>query len=191
VLQRQKGLVLLSAHMGNWHLAVNYLWNTDTKVHLVIDDTRHEEVRRQMDRAKKTSAHLEVHSVSFDPGLVFTLSSALKRGEVVIIAGDRSPPSSRRVKVPFLGEDAWFPTSGAAIAAAVDAPVCTALAVRTGRRSYECHGLGPFASAPESRHIDKRAKTEAMVREFVSHLEVFVRNYPTQWFNFFDFWKKE
>ncbi len=185
-LQEGRGLVLLSAHMGNWHLAVNFLWNTDARVHLVIDDNRQAEVRRQMDQAKQASRHLEVHGVSGDGGLVFTLSAALRRGEVVIIAGDRLPATGRRIRIPFLGRDAWFPTSGLAIAAAVDAPVCTALTIRTGPRRYECHGLGPFGSG--RTFSDKREKIEAMAREFASHLEGFVREHPSQWFNFFDFW---
>ena len=188
-LARGKGLVLLSAHMGNWHLAVNFLWNTGTRVHLIIDDTRQEEVRRQMDAAKAASRHLEVHAASEDSGLVFPLSSALKRGEVVIIAGDRAPRTGRRIRVPFLGQDAWFPTSGLAIAATVDAPVCTALTFRTGSRRYECHGLGPFDAAGMS--TGKRARIDAMAKAFVAHLETFVRRYPTQWFNFFDFWKAD
>jgi predicted LPLAT superfamily acyltransferase len=186
-LERGKGLVLLSAHMGNWHLAVNFLGNTGTRVHLVIDDTRQEEVRRQMDAAKAASRHLEVHAASEDSGLVFTLSSALRRGEVVIIAGDRAPRAGRRIKVPFLGKEAWFPTSGLAIAAAVDAPVCTALTFRTGTRRYECHGLGPFDAPGIS--TNKSARIDAMARAFAAHLEAFVRRYPSQWFNFFDFWR--
>jgi predicted LPLAT superfamily acyltransferase len=188
-LEKGRGLLLLSAHVGNWHLAVNFLKNTQTRVHLVTDDARQAEVRHQMDRAKMASDHLTVHNLQKDTGLVFTLSAALKRGEVVIIAGDRAPSGGRRVKVPFLGKDAWFPTSGLAVAAAVNAPVCTALTFRTGTRRYECHGLGPFESGRD--YTDKNAKIEAMAREFASHLEVYVRRFPTQWFNFYDFWKAD
>lgn len=187
LLSEGNGLMLLSAHMGNWHLAVNFLGNTDTTVHLVIADNRHEEVRRQMDAAKKASCHLVVHPAVGDEGLVFTLSSALRRGEVVIIAGDRGPATGRRAHIPFLGEPAWFPTSPLAIAAAVGAPVCTALTFRIGTRRYACHGLGPFAANADTK--SKKKQIDAMAREFAAHLETFIRRYPTQWFNFYDFWK--
>ena len=35
-LEKGRGLILVSAHVGNWHLAVNFLWNTKTHVHLVL-----------------------------------------------------------------------------------------------------------------------------------------------------------
>ena len=34
-----------------------------------------------------------------------------------------------------------------------------------------------------------RVRAEAMARDFAVQLEDVVRQYPTQWFNFYDFWK--
>lgn len=185
-LRQGKGLILLSAHMGNWHLAVNFLSNTNTPVHLVIDDVRQEEVRRQMDLAKSMSAHLTVHGAEAGAGLAFELCAALKRGEVVIIAGDRAGTKGRRVKVPFLGKEAWFPTAALALAATVNAPVCAALTFRESTRRYTCFGVGPL-TVPNT--ASKPERIDAMLREFIAAIEMYLRKYPTQWFNFYDFWK--
>ncbi len=184
-LKKGKGLILLSAHMGNWHLAVNFLSNTQTHVHLVMDDVRQEEVRRQMDLAKSMSAHLTVHGAEAGPGLAFALSAALRQGEVVIIAGDRAGQGGRRTKAPFFGGDAWFPTAALALASVTDAPVCAALTFREGPRRYTCYGLGPLR-APEG--LGRAARIDAMLGEFIKAVEGFVRKYPGQWFNFYDFW---
>ena len=189
LLAEGKGLVLLSAHMGNWHLAVNFLSNTKTRVHLVMDDVRQEEVRRRMDAAKAVSEHLTVHGAEAGPGLAFELSAALRRGEAVIIAGDRIGDRGRRTRISFLGEEAWFPTAALNLAAAVGAPVCTALSFREGSRKYVCYGVGPLSIPPEAASR-RDAKVQAMLREFVHALETYVRKYPEQWFNFYDFWKK-
>lgn len=185
-LSKGKGLVLLSAHMGNWHLAVNFLSNTKTHVHLVIDDVRQEEVRRQMDAAKLMSSHLTIHGVEAGAGLAFELSAALRRGEAVIIAGDRAGSRGRRVKARFLGKEAWFPTAALLLADTVGAPVCAALTFREGPRRYTCFGVGPLKVA---KNESREQRIRAMLQEFISELENAVRRYPTQWFNFYDFWR--
>ena len=37
--------------------------------------------------------------------------------------------------------------------------------------------------------LPSRVRAEAMAKEFAASLESVVRMYPTQWFNFYDFWK--
>ena len=179
-LDRKKGLILLSAHVGNWHLAVNFLWNTNTHVHLVIDDVRQSEVRRQMDLAKEDSRHLTMHDASKGHELIFELRAALSRGEVVILAGDRVT-GRRRTRIPFLGGEAWFPTTAFSLARTTGASVCTAFVFRTGMMRYECYGLGPYGDKDP-------AGVDSMVRQFADHLESYIRQFPKQWFNFFDFW---
>ncbi len=185
-LKKGKGLILLSAHMGNWHLAVNFLSNTNTKVHLVTDEMRQEEVRRQMDLAKKVSNHLTVHNAQQGAELVFELSAALKRNEVVIIAGDRTGKGGRRMDISFLGKRATFPTAALALADTTGTPVCAALTFREKVRSYTCYGIGPLTT---SERLDKNERIKTMLTEFAGELETYIRRYPTQWFNFYDFWQ--
>ncbi|MCP4604357.1 MAG: lysophospholipid acyltransferase family protein [Proteobacteria bacterium] len=188
-LKKGRGLILLSAHVGNWHLAVNYLGNIGTRVHLVIDDVRQEEVKRQMDMAKEVSEHLVMHD-ALEPDLVFELRAALKRGEVVVLAGDRTV-GERRVRLPFLGGEAWFPTTAFSVARATGAPICTAMSFRTGMQQYDCYGLGPFGDEQGEKTLSRDEQIEAMAREFAGHLDTHVRRFPEQWFNFFDFWKDD
>ncbi len=189
-LEKGRGLILLSAHVGNWHLAVNYLGNTGTRVHLVIDDVRQAEVKRQMDMAKDVSEHLVMHDARGGPDLMFELRAALKKGEVVILAGDRTI-GERRVRLPFLGGEAWFPTTAFYVARATGAPICTAMSFRTGMQRYDCLGLGPFGGEQGEEPLSRDEQIEAMAREFVGHLDTHVRRFPEQWFNFFNFWQED
>lgn len=181
-----RGLILLSAHIGNWHLAVNFLGETNRTVYLVMDDVRLDEVRRKMDVAKNSSTHLTVLPARKE-GLVFELLAALKRGDIVILAGDRVQ-GRRKVKIDFLGGRAWFPTTAYYLAAMSGAPICTALALRTGMQEYACYGLGPFNNPEGDRTKLSREETEKLARRFAEHLEKHVVNSPEQWFNFYDFW---
>lgn len=185
-LEEGRGLVLLAAHAGNWHLASTFLHNTRRTVHLVTAEVRHPEVRRQMDLAKERSSHLVVHDATGGVGLLIDLRAALGRGEVVIMAGDRAE-SGNPMAVPFLGQEALFPTTPFHLALATGAPICTALSFRTGMHRYTCYGLGPYRVVALDR-ADRRTAVERALRTFVNHLEELLRRHPTQWYNFFDFW---
>ncbi len=187
-LRRGRGLILISAHVGNWHLAVNFLSNVETTVHLVIDDARQAEVKRQMDRAKTMSAHLVIRQAKQE-GLIFELRQALQRGEVVVLAGDRVI-GERRSRLAFFGGRAWFPTTAYYLAAIARAPVCTAFSFRTGVQRYNCYGYMLF-DGRESTRSDRNQLIDAMARRFADHLETHVHCYPRQWFNFYDFWSAE
>lgn len=183
-LDKGKGLILLSAHVGNWHLAVNYLGNTKRRVHLVIDDVRLDEVRRQMDAAKLSASHLTVHDAREGLDLMFRLKEALAKGEVVILAGDRIT-SGRKSRLAFLGGTAWFPTTAFHLAQISKAPVCTALAFRTGMQRYSCYGI-EIKQRKDAANPKHAAQLRA--QDFADQLGDHVRRFPTQWFNFYDFW---
>ena len=59
--------------------------------------------------------------------------------------------------------------------------------MKEGTRRYQAYvrpvGEGIDAGLPA------RVRAEAMASSFAGLLEEVVRRYPTQWFNFYDFWK--
>jgi predicted LPLAT superfamily acyltransferase len=185
-LEEGRGLVLLAAHAGNWHLATTFLHNTRRTVHLVTAEARHPELKRQMDTAKRHFGQLVMHDAKGGVGLLVELRAALGRGEVVVMAGDRSE-AGNPLAVPFFGQAAHFPTTPFYLALSSGAPVCTALSFRTGMHRYTCYGLGPYRVAASSR-ANRPAAVERALRTFVGHLEELLRKHPTQWYNFFDFW---
>jgi len=95
---------------------------------------------------------------------------------------------SKRVKLKFLKGEAWFPTNAFLLAAITGAPVCGAWSFCDGMRSYNCHGVGPFDCKDGKEPKDRKTQVEAMARQFANCLEIYVKKYPKQWFNFFDFW---
>lgn len=192
-LSHGKGLILLSAHVGNWHLALNFLGNTKTTVHLVTDDVRQTEVRRQMDMAKEKAGHLVLHDLNQGIDLIFELRAALARGEVVILAGDRKM-GNRRTRARFLQGDAWFSTTAHHLAKLTGAPICSAFSLRTGMQRYDCYGVGPFriksatSDDGETPGAGQPMEIDEAVAQFAETLGQYLKKFPKQWFNFFDFW---
>ncbi|MFO8072171.1 MAG: lysophospholipid acyltransferase family protein [Polyangia bacterium] len=184
-LDRNRGLVLLSAHAGNWHLAVNFLGRTGARAHLVTDEVRSAEVRWAMDAAKRRAAHLDVHDARSGPGLALELKLALQRGETVILAGDRPWKGARSLEVDLLGSPVRVPALPFALARSSGAPLCLGLAFSTGMQSYRTVAIGPLGDdiAPDSRDGD-----QITARRFARALSEQIRLRPEQWYNFYDFW---
>jgi len=187
-LARGKGLILLSAHVGNWHLAINFLGRTGARAHLVTEDVRSPEVRRHMDAAKEKAIHLEIHDAREGMGLVFKLKAALRNGDVVVLSGDRVH-GGRNVRAAFLGEEAGFPLLGFALSRASGAPICTGFAFTVGMQAYHFHGIGPLDDEV-SPDLPAREAHARLAEIFAAHLGDHLRRFPTQWFNFYDFWAK-
>lgn len=187
-LGRGKGLILLSAHLGNWHLAINFLGRTGAAAHLVTEDVRSPEVKRHMDAAKKKAIHLTIHDAREGMNLVFKLKAALRNGDVVVLSGDRIH-GGRNVRARFLGEEANFPLLGFALSRASGAPICVGMAFSTGMQQYEFHGIGPINDEVE-RDLPAKQEHSRLAQIFADHLGSHLERFPLQWFNFYDFWAK-
>ncbi len=185
-LGRGRGLILLSAHLGNWHLAINFLGRTGTAAHLVTEDVRSPEVKRHMDAAKEKAIHLTVHDAREGMNLVFTLKEALGNGDVVVLSGDRAH-GGRNVRAEFLGEEANLPLLGFALSRAARAPICMGMAFSTGMQKYDFYGIGPINDEVED-DLPARKEHAELARIFAGYLGKYLKRFPTQWFNFYDFW---
>ena len=49
---------------------------------------------------------------------------------------------------------------------------------------------GPFSMAVQRSGTNKQDKIKELAQAFANELENMIRMYPTQWFNYFDFWEE-
>jgi len=73
------------------------------------------------------------------------------------------------------------------VAALSGAPLISTFNVQVGPASYR------FIADPPRRYAfdrsrDRNAQMREWVEDYARRLEALVREYPYQWFNFFDFW---
>jgi predicted LPLAT superfamily acyltransferase len=88
------------------------------------------------------------------------------------------------MKHDFLGENAVFPAGPFILASKLKAPVCFVFAFKETNFQYH------FYAYP-SRVYEGRGTSgmDKMLDDYVEILEQKIRQYPAQWFNYFDFWK--
>lgn len=188
IVKAGKGGIILSAHLGNWDMAGHFLQNTSeilstTRLNVVMYDNEAEQLKDFLAQFNKKRAFNTI-LIKEDLSHIYEISAALNRNELICLHGDRYRPGNRTIKHPFLGVDADFPAGPFILASKLKAPVCFVFAVKETNFQYR------FVSYPDTVYEGRgMAGANKMLAEYVSVLEKELKEYPSNWFNYYDFWK--
>jgi KDO2-lipid IV(A) lauroyltransferase len=183
-LARGRGLILATAHIGNWDVAGRALHDTGRPVHLVMCRESNETAQ---DYSRRTREQAGMHVIFSDSSVfsVFNMIRVLRRNEILAMQIDRGngEPNSSVKRVEFLGAEAPFQEGPFQLARLSGAPVVPVVTLRRGRRHYEIV-LG------EPRWVDRdvAGDAERALRETVALFERTIREHPEQWFRFAPLW---
>ncbi len=178
-----KGVLLLTAHLGNWEVGGLMLAQMKQPIHVVLVPDIFPGVERQRRRLHEASGVAEIR---VDRSFVPTLSvlRALSANGIVAMQGDRDFDNTG-VPVPFFGREAYFPRGPLRVAMASGATVLPAFIVRMPDGRYRAIVEQPL---PIENGPDRDASLRANLGRYVAILERYVREYPDQWYCFFPFW---
>jgi predicted LPLAT superfamily acyltransferase len=182
-----KGLVLLTAHVGNWQTALAHICGFKVPVNSLMQYEQEAVAKHYFDLRSEAVPFKIINSDGFMGGLIES-TAALQRGEVVTIMADRyaGGPYS---EVTFLGDKVRLPVAAYSLAAATGAPVAILLAAKTGRRDYNMKLWDVFYPEGVERH-NRQEDLSKWARRFAQSMEEYVKEYPYQWYNFYDFWSQ-
>lgn len=181
-LETGKGVLLLSAHMGNWEVAGRFFGRLGAPVSVVMFENERTEIRELYEKLSREGTLPYQPIFSNDPiDTILRVHRALAQNHIVVMHGDRSLTNGG-IMVPFLGFVACFPDAPYRIAAATGAAVVPTFCVRQGISRYLVKALPHFTVENTGEGI------EAAGRSFVAAVEECVQRYPYQWYNFYDFW---
>lgn len=197
-LTRQKeGFMLLSAHIGNYEIAGYTLVSKEKPLKALVFAGEKASVMRNRN---KMFAQTNTGMIAIQPDMshLFEIDQALTDGEIVSMSADRINGSPKFIEHDFLeasrtehasgaqshGAKAKFPLGPFAIATARSVNVLAVNVMKSSLQGYKIY-VTPL-------HYDKSAPRQEQIRQlsdaYVSELERLVRKYPTQWYNYFDFW---
>jgi predicted LPLAT superfamily acyltransferase len=182
-----RGVVLLTAHVGNWQSAMAHLTGFRVPINSLMHYQEEAVAKHFFDLRRRKLPFRIIKSDSFMGGMIES-TGALQRGEVVTVMGDRYA-GGPFVEVEFLGSRVRLPAAPYALAAATGSPVAVLLAAKTGRRDYTLKLWAVFRPEPTDRE-NRRHDLEKWARRFAGALEDYLERYPYQWYNFFDFWSQ-
>lgn len=179
------GLIVWTAHVGNWEFASRLLTMYGrVNVARVVEDKPAEITLRNL----MASDRLKVVDLKSGVPATIELLQALRRNEIVAIQGDRVY-QRRTLEVPFFSKPTSFPLGPFLLSQVSGAPVLPVFMVRRGWLRYHPLMGDPIPAVPStvSSHHDDAALYEAMCQA-VGFLEKTLATHYDQWMNYFDFW---
>ena len=178
------GVLLLTAHIGNWEAAGQLLARINVPINVTGFDKEAPEIRALLNQSAK--ANFRLLPLTGSPTDAIPLVAALRRGEMVAMMGDRAY-GSPVANVPFFDGEAAFPVGAHVMAAIAGAPLVTVFSLREPGGHYHFFGFPPQRPHHPPHHLRDKHLRECAAT-FASRLEGIVKRDPLQWYNFFPFW---
>ena len=181
--ERPEGLILVTAHVGHWE--VGSMLVQTRHVHVVREEEMDPEAQafvHELFEQQKDSG-FTMHFVRDDPTLGARLLTALRRGELVAVQGDRPRSSARSVAAEIFGRRLTVPAGPAALARAAGVVMLPVFVFRRGRRRSQVAFRPPIRVTGAG----DEGLAEAM-RRVVAEVEWAIRQEPYQWFCFRELW---
>lgn len=188
-LARGNGAILVSPHLGNWELGGLGLADLGYKVNVLTFREPDEKVNelREVMRSERGIGFIYVDRNDSSPLAIIEAVNALRRNEVLALLGERDG-SSNTILVDFFGHSTAFPVGAAYLALASGAPIIPVFVPLENGQYATLMEEAIYVQGGHGRHA--AAIREGMER-LVSVFERYIRRYPDQWYNFFDFWEEK
>lgn len=180
-----KGFVMLSSHVGNYEMAGYSLKPKIKRYNALVYAGETETVMENRQRVFSQN-NVRMVPVKEDMSHLFVLNAALDEGEIVSMPADRIFGSQKTVDCQFFGQTARFPLGGFAMAVQKEVDAMAVFVMKEGMRGYHIY----IHELQYDRSLERREQMSQLAQCFATQLETIVRRYPTQWFNYFDFWKQ-
>jgi predicted LPLAT superfamily acyltransferase len=200
-LEQGKGALLICSHLGNYELLRGLAFFNRTGVSRnipvtsIVDFSVMPSFTKMLQSMNPASMMHLISANEVGPETVILLQERIAAGGLVVIAGDRTSANTRDkyFLFPFLGEDAPFAVGPFFLAALLNAPTYFVWALRRKDVSlsseYNMHvHKNPFSF--DCSRKERNRRVEELARLFARKLEYYCKQYPHQWYNFYDFWAK-
>ncbi len=173
------GVILATAHFGNWELGAAVMGAMDYQIHAVVRPTRRGRLNQLF---RKQRERRGIHVIPIGRA-VREVIKQLERGELVALLADRDFTSGHHPR-PFFGAPAPMPAGPARIAMKTGAAVVPAFLTRRIDDTYLLRFDRPI-------YPDEAGSAAEIQRRLVSVLEEEIAQQPYQWFIFHDYWAGE
>lgn len=188
LIDQRRGALVIVSHLGNQEIC-RALANESRRVKLnILVHTKHAEKFNRMMNDLDEGNDLNLLQVTeVTPATAIMLQEKLAAGEVVVIAGDRTPVGGgRQTEVSFLGAPALFPQGPYILASVLRCPVYLMFCVKRAR-GYEIF-FEAFADSIRVSRKNRQQDLQRWVQKFADRLAEHTLQAPLQWNNFYDFW---
>lgn len=181
--KQSSGFIQLSSHIGNYEIAGYSLVAKDKRFNAMVFGGEKESVMKN--RSKMfDSNNIRMIAMQTDMSHLFIVDEALTNGEIISMPADRVFGSQKSFEISFFGCKARFPQGPFILAALRNVPMLFVSVMKTGLQRYKI----TVRKIETDLEGNSRVRAKRYASRYVSFLEETVKRYPTQWYNYFDFW---
>lgn len=179
---KSEAFIQLSSHIGNYEMA-GYTLSAKKPLNALVFGGEKPSVMEN--RAKMFSdKNIRMIATKDDMSHLFLIDGAIQRGEIVSMPADRMFGSEKRVDEHLLGAPVKLPLGPFSVAAMRGLDVLAVNVMKSSTRGYTIY-VTPLSY---DREAPRSEQTAQLAHGYTTELERILRKYPTQWYNFYDFW---
>lgn len=181
--KQSSGFIQLSSHIGNYEIAGYSLIAKDKRFNAMVFGGEKESVMKN--RSKMFDSN-NIRMIAMQPDMshLFVVDEALTNGEIISMPADRVFGSQKAFELSFFDRIAKFPQGPFILAALRNVPMLFVSVMKTGLKRYSI----TVRKIEPDLEGNSRIRAKNYASRYVSYLEETVKKYPTQWYNYFDFW---
>lgn len=170
-------VVIIGGHIGCWEIGSQFFGDYSSRLNVVMFDGEYQKIKEVVQANETKYKIIAVNEGGVES--LLKIKQAIDQQEYVCFQGDRFIDKSNTCNVKFMGYDALFPLGPSLLASKFKTPVVFYFAMREPGRCYrfKFDVLKPGLSQPE------------ILKGYVATFERVVREYPQQWFNFYNLWE--
>jgi len=185
-LTRGKGVLGLTAHIGNWELCAQIMALLGYKINAIALTHSNKQIDDFFTKQREDKG-VKVIPVGVAIRQCF---AALKRNEIVGILGDRDFSGENGINVDFLGKKLLAPRGPAVLSLRTQAAIVPAFVIRDDQddRYFKYVFEKPIYPL---RSDDEEHDIKDLTEKYIQVIEKYIRKYPQQWYMFNEFWKAE
>lgn len=182
---KEEGFVQLSAHIGNYEIAGYTLPVEGKRFNALVFAGEKASVMRNRDKMF-ASTNISMIAIQPDMSHLFEIDEALSDGGIVSMPADRINGSPKFIDHDFLGAKAKFPLGPFSVATMRGLDVLAVNVMKASLKRYKIY-VTPLLY---DKTVARQEQIKQLSSAYVAELEKRVRQYPEQWYNYFEFWQE-
>jgi len=184
VRKNGRGFLLVTGHVGNWEMGAVTL-RAHGLTPAVVGQPELDPDVEEMRLSLRTRLGVESIDIGSSMATAFRVRAAVEAGRAVALLVDRAYPEDEAV-VPYFGKPTPFLRSPALLARFCKCEILPGFFLRGPDGSYFNVWGAPLAA---DELLSPEEDALRIMSRVAANLEGVVRAHPTQWFNFYRFWK--
>lgn len=179
-LKYGKGVIVLTAHLGNWELGGVVMTLSGYPLWAVALEHRYKKVDNFFNFQRESKG---LHVIPLKRAVRQCLD-VLRDNKMVALVGDRDF-TGKGVPVKFFGKTAFIPDGPAAFSLRTGASIVPGFMLRNPDDTFTLKIEEPLKFNGSK---DKKADLMKLIMQYNAIMEKYIRQYPDQWYMFRRFW---